>query len=74
MQDPYQIQQRFGGHSMDIMATLLTAAPVFERRENDRNNGVWGLHEWRVSARIAEPAISYVSKRNRGPRAELTAS
>ena len=43
MQDPYQIQQRFGGHSMDIMATLLTAAPVFERRENDRNNGVWGF-------------------------------
>ena len=43
MQDPYQIQQRFGGYSMDIMATLLATAPVFERRENDRNNVVWGF-------------------------------
>ena len=67
MEDPSQIQHRFGGHSIDIIATLLTKSPEFERQENDKNNVVWGLARVACFGKDSRTCKILRSKRDRGP-------
>ena len=46
------MQQHFAGHSIDVIAALLTTAPEFERPENDSTRSCGGKHEWRFQSSI----------------------
>ena len=61
------MQQHFGGHSIDIIAALLTTGPEIERSENDSTKSCGGKHEWRVQLSMAAAVGSQVSERDRGP-------
>ena len=61
------MQQHFAGHSIDIIAALVSTGPEFERPENDSTRSCGGEQEWRVQLSIAAAVGSQVSERDRGP-------